>query len=214
MSDGDGFECDPNIEECGLPEASSFAAAHFFLWFLTWINSAGPITYWFVWLKKEIDDDSANKAILERNWWWMDTAWPMVVWGHIGLYGVPAFFGIFTWFGVKFFDGLYKFWMTGMVNYVGTIMHFLAMLAFFAGAGFWIEQDLISRTRAWITGGAYAGWTVISFIWMAYTVDDSNMYMYLKHCDDECYVEVEAEEDEAEEIPDDATTFAHDSWVF
>lgn len=38
--------------------------------------------------------------------------------------------------------------------------------------------------------------------------------MYLRHCKDECYVEVEAEEDEAEEIPEDATTFVWDGFTF
>ena len=38
--------------------------------------------------------------------------------------------------------------------------------------------------------------------------------MYLRHCKDDCYVEVEAEEDEAEEIADDATTFASGFFTF
>ena len=40
--------------------------------------------------------------------------------------------------------------------------------------------------------------------------------MYLRHCKEDCYVEVPAEvDDEAEEIPDDATTFFHDGiWDF
>ena len=210
-------ECDPELDpDCFAPPmAKHYAGAHFALWFLCVINSVTPILYWYVWFKPEMDADPANTAILDRNWWWMGAAWPMIVWGHIGLWGFPAFWGLFTWFGVKFFDKVYQFWMVSFVNYIGTIMHFLASLAFLAGAGFWIEQDMISVARAWGTAGAYVGWTVITFIWAGLTTDKSNTYMYLRHCKEDCYVEIPAEEDEeAEEIPDDATTFHAGIWDF
>ena len=201
------MSCDPNTQDCFMPSASSYAAAHFFLWFLTWINGAFPAVFWWLYFKPDLDDDPTSKAILERNWWWFDTAWPLVIWGHMGMYGIPAFLGLFTWFGVKFFDAIFEFWMSAMMNYVGTIMHFLGMLSFLAGAGFWVDNNLISVLTGWMIAGGYTVWTVISFIWIGATQEKSNTYMYLRHCGDECYVEVEAEEDEATEIDSDATTF-------
>ena len=130
-----GEDCIPPIE--GIPQAKSFIAAHFMLWFLTLINAAGPIVYWFVWMKPALDGNATAKALLEKNFWWMEMAWPLIVWGHVGLYGFPAFWGIFAWFGIKFFDKVYKFWMDAMMNYIGTIMHFIASLGFLAGSGFW-----------------------------------------------------------------------------
>ena len=215
IEDQDVIDCDPNDPDCEqLPKAKQFAAAHFFLWLFTVLNGGAPIIYWFFFFKKEIDADAVSKPILYRNWWWMETAWPMIIWGHVGLYGFAAFWGLFTWFGVKFFDVVYSFWMTAMVNYIGTIMAFAACLSFLAGAGFWVPNDLVSITRAWITSGAYVGWTVLGFFWMGLTVEKSKTYMYLRHCKDDCYVEVEAEEDEAEEIADDATTFHFDMFNF
>ena len=204
----DSFECDPNIQDCGLPKKGDFVAAHFFLWFLTFINGGGPILYWYFSFKPYLDKDPANKAILERNWWWFDTAWPMVVWGHTAMYGMPAFLGFFTWIGSKGLDGLYKWWLTTFMNYFGTIMHFLACLSFIAGAGFWVNQDLISQVRGWLVAGSYTGWTIITFIWIGSTQKKSFKYMYLNHCGDECYVETEAEPDLAVEIADTATVFS------
>ena len=71
---------------------------------------------------------------------------------------------------------------------------------------------MVTATRAWITAGVYAGWSVITWVWLGFTLERSKQYMYLRHCKDECYVEVEAEEDEAEEIPEDATTFVWDGF--
>ena len=212
MTETDSFECDPNTQDCGLPSPKDYVGAHVALWILCWFNSAGPILYWFLGLKKEVDDDPANKKILERNWWWFDTAWPMLVWGHTVMYGFPAFFGFFTFMGSKGFDNLYKWWLTTFMNFFGTLMHLWAGLAFVAGTIFWINQDLISRVRAWITTIAYLTWTVITFIWIGSTQKKSFTYMYLKHCKDDCYIEVEAEEDEAVEIDEDATTFAANNW--
>ena len=135
----EGLECDPNVEDCYLPRASQFAAAHFFNWFLCWINAATLIIYWFVWFKPEQDANTAATTILNTNFWWMQLAWPMTVYGHAGLYGVPTFFGIFTWFGVKFFDEIYRFWMHYIVTYLGTLMHWFAIIGFLAGAAFWVE---------------------------------------------------------------------------
>ena len=205
----DGFECDPTIQDCELPNKKDYVVAHFFMWFLTFINGAGPILYWFFGFKKEIDKDAANKAILERNWWWFDTAWPMVVWGHVVMYGFAAFLGFFTWIGSKGLDNLYKWWVTTFLNYFGTLMHFWASLSFVAGAGFWVNQDLVSRTRGWIVALGYVGWTVITFIWIGTSREKSFTYMYLNHCGDECYVEEAAPEDEAIEIDDNATTFTN-----
>lgn len=132
-------DCDPNTEDCFLPRASKFAAAHFFNWFLCWINAATLIIYWYVFFKPEMDADAASTTTLNTNFFWMQLAWPVTVWGHVGLYGVPTFFGIFTWFGVKFFDEIYKFWMQYFVTYIGTIMHWFGIIGFLAGAAFWKE---------------------------------------------------------------------------
>ena len=208
----DDTVCDPNIENCDLPEPKDFVVAHFFLWFLTFINGSFPILYKYLFFDPELDDNPNDKVILERNWWWFDTAIPMVVWGHIGIYGFPAFFGLFTWFGVKFFDKIYEFWMTAMMSYVGTLMHFMASLAFLAGVFFWVDNGIVSKVRGWITAGVYVGWTVFTFFWIGLTLEKSKQYMFLKHCDEDCHVEVPAEEDDAVEIDEDATVFAHNIW--
>ena len=210
----DGFECDPTIQDCALPDKRDFLPAHFMLWFLTMINGCFPILYWYLGLKKEVDKDAANKAILERNWWWFDTAIPLVVWGHLGLYGMAFFLGFFTFMGSKGMNNFYKWWMTTFVNYFGTLMHFYACLAFLAGAMFWVNQDLISVTRGWISAITYISWTVITFMWIGLTREKSFTYMYLGHCGEECYVEEAAEEDEAVEIADDVTTFQFDLFDF
>ena len=134
----DGMICDENTEDCYMPSAKQFAGAHFTLWFFCWINAATLIVYWFVWFKPEMDADAANTAVLARNWWWMDWAWPWIVYGHVGLYGFPTFFGIFTWFGVKFFDVIYEFWFKVFIMYFGTLLHFFGSLTLLAGCGFWI----------------------------------------------------------------------------
>ena len=147
-------------------------------------------------------------------------AWPLIVWGHIGLYGFPAFWGIFSWFGIGFFDVVYEFWMDAMINYFGTIMHFIASLGFLAGSGFWVANGLLTNLDGWITAGAYVGWSVVTFVWVGFSKPKSEKYMFYKNCErqdepeEDCYyVEEEAEEDEeAEEIPDDATTFWWDAF--
>ena len=63
----------------------------------------------------------------------------------LGLYGFPAFVGFFTWFGIGFFDKLFKFWMTAMVNYIGSIMHFCMMLTFLAGSAWWVDNTVMTR---------------------------------------------------------------------
>ena len=44
--------------------------------------------------------------------------------------------------------------------------------------------------------------------------EKSRTYMAIRHCKegDDCYIETPAEEDDAEEIPEDATTFATGWW--
>lgn len=233
MSEGeapfyDSFEdyllCDPELDgECPPPEglipmSKDFIAGHFFLWFLTMINAAGPIVYWYVWMKPSLDGNASATARLETNFWWMEMAWPLIVWGHVGLYGFPAFWGIFAWFGIGFFDKVYKFWMDAMMNYFGTFMHFIACLGFLAGSGFWVPNGLYTVLDAWVTAGAYVGWTVITFVWIGLTKPKSIEYMKWKNCEKKNYdkdgcepPEVVAEEDDdAEEIPEDATTFYWD----
>ena len=194
---------------------------HFFLWFLTWINAGVPILMWYLYVKPLIDAKPVDKARLDTNFWWMDLAWPMIVWGHVGLYGFPVFWGIFSWFGIGFFDVVYQFWMDAMINYFGTIMHFMASLGFLAGSGFWVANGIFTNLDGWITGGAYLGWSVLTFVWIGLTKPGSENYMFYRNCEgqdepeERCYhlgVEEEAEKDDAEEIPEDATTFWWDAF--
>merc|ERR1712156_701011 len=137
----DDFEEVPEEE----PErAMNYVAAHFFLQLLLIINTLLPTLYWFLFLKKDLDSDSAE-AIFRRNWWWFGAGWPLTVWGMLGLYGFPAFIGFFTWFGIGFFDKIFKFWMTAMVNYIGSIMHFCMMLTFLAGSAWWVDNTVMTR---------------------------------------------------------------------
>ena len=129
--------CDPTTENCDGPDTSQYILPHFFLWFITIINAAVPIIYWFVSFKPELDANLWGKAVLEKNFWWMEFAWPIIVFGHAGLYGVAAFFGIWSWARTKFFNLIYEFWIERLVLYVGTPMHFFACLGFLAGAAFW-----------------------------------------------------------------------------
>ena len=128
-----------------LERAKNYAAAHFFLQLLLIINTLLPTLYWFLYLKKDLDADSAAEKIFKRNWWWFGAGWPLTVWGMLGLYGFPAFVGFFTWFGIGFFDKLFKFWMTAMVNYIGSIMHFCMMLTFLAGSAWWVDNTVMTR---------------------------------------------------------------------
>lgn len=213
---GETPDCElyPEDPICMALDPSQHVAAHFFLWFNTLINAGAPIIYWFIWFEPELAGSPANKAVLDTNWWWFGWAWPMMVYGHVGLYGLPFLLGFFTWSGIKGMDKFYMAWWDFPVNYLGTIMHFMTMLGLLAGAGFWKDNELITVTRAWITAGAYAGWVILNFVWQGTAKGGSYDYMYKKHCGDECLVEVEAEEDEAEEIADDATTFVQDIWQF
>ena len=197
-----------NTEDCFLPEASNYAASHFFLWYLTWVNASMPALFWFLFFKIDVDSDPVSKAILERNFWWFDTAWPLVIWGHIATYAPAAFLGFFSWFGVPMFDSIYEFWITTAMNYLGTIVHFVGSLSFLIGAWFWVDNHLVSVLTGWIIAGGYAGWTVFTFILIGSTQERSKTFMFLRHCGDECFAEFTAEEEEIViEIDDTATTF-------
>ena len=54
MTDDIAVECLPELDEnCVIPTVSPkpYIVGHFFLWFLTMINAATPITFWYVWMK-------------------------------------------------------------------------------------------------------------------------------------------------------------------
>ena len=54
MTDEEILDCIPELDDdCVVPTVSPkpYIAAHFMLWFLTWINAAGPITFWYAWMK-------------------------------------------------------------------------------------------------------------------------------------------------------------------
>ena len=177
------------------------------------INAGAPIIYWFIWLKPEIEADAGKLVVLEKNWWWFGFSWPMIIWGHVGIYGFPAFWGILTWIGNKGLNKIYEGYMDFFLNYIGTIMHFLASLGFLAGSGFWIDNEVVPVTRSWITSGIYVGWTVITFLWIGLTRTKSDTYMFLRHCDreeGECYIEQPAEDDEAEDEDTEHLAFVDD----
>ena len=147
--------------------------ASFDKWFLTFINGGTPVLYWFAFLKPEIDGHAGATTIekLYNNFFWFDLSIPFIIWCHAGLYGIPALIGFLTWFGVEFMDNAYEFWMNIMINYCGGIVHFIGSLFLLVGAGFWTPNGIITRQRAWITSWSYFGWSVISFVWIALTVD-------------------------------------------
>ena len=140
----DDFEDGP-VEEQEPETAMQYVAAHFFLQLLLLTNTLVPVLYWFLMLKPKLDADAAAKAVFERNWWWFGLGWYMAIWGMIGLYGFPAFIGFFTWFGIKFFDKIFSFWMTVFVNYIGSIMHFWMILSFLAGTAWWVDNTIMTR---------------------------------------------------------------------
>ena len=146
-STGDaGFECDPNIEDCELPHPLQFASAHFFLWFLTFINGGTPILYWFAFLKPEIEEGTTTaQELLNKNYFWFELSIPFIIWCHAALYGIPALIGFFTWFGVPMMDSAYEFWMNYMINYCGSIVHGIGSFFLLGGVGQWRANAIITR---------------------------------------------------------------------
>ena len=177
-------ELDPDcVVDNGLVDPNQFIVGYFFLWFLSIINSVTPIIMWFFYIKPMIDAKPTESVRLDTNFWWMSMAWPLVIWGHVGLYGFPAFWGIFSWFGIGFFDLVYVFWMDSMINYFGTIMHFIASLGFLAGSGFWVSNGIFTNLDGWITAGVYTAWSVVTFVWIGFTKPLAEQYMFYKNCE-------------------------------
>ena len=211
----DDFEEAP-AEEVEQETAMQYVAPHFFLNLLLLTNTLVPILYWFLLLKPKMDADAAATAVFKRNWWWFGAGWHMAVWGMVGLYGFPAFIGFFTWFGIKFFDKIFAFWMTVMVNYIGSIMHFFMLVTFTAGSAWWVDNTIMTRTTGWIITAIVVGWSVITFLWMGLSIEKSKRYMFLMSCKDKCFPEQAVEEEEEfEELADDAIEFHHGGiWDF
>ena len=203
-------------EEVEVETAKQYLAATIFLEILLLTNSITPVMYWFFMLKPDMDADPAGKAVFERNWWWFGAGWYMVVWGMLGLYGFPAFIGLFfIWSGIKFFDKLFQFWMTVFVNYIGSIMHFFMLITFMAGSCWWVDNSIMTRETGWIITGSVVGWSVITFVWMGLTIEKSKRFMELRQCSPNCFAEEEEEfEDEFVELEDDAVEFHTEIWDF